>query len=133
MSTTFADFGRYLSQQRSLRGLTRDDVAKATRIPPTLVAALEDGLAERLPERVFVLNYVRAYAAAVGLSVDEAVNRFHEIPGTLAPTEQSPVLLEAARRKRAWVVLAVLMVVTAIAFGALYLWTKGQIAANVSR
>jgi len=133
VSTTFADFGRYLSQQRSLRGLTRDDVAKATRIPPTLVAALEDGLAERLPERVFVLNYVRAYAAAVGLSVDEAVNRFHEIPGTLAPTEQSPVLLEAARRKRAWVVLAVLMVVTAIAFGALYLWTKGQIAANVSR
>jgi cytoskeletal protein RodZ len=133
VSTTFADFGRYLSQQRALRGLSRDDVAKATRIPPTLVAALEDGLVERLPERVFVLNYVRAYAVAVGLSVDEAVNRFHEIPGTLAPTEQSPVLLEAARRKRAWVVLVVIMVVTAIAFGALYLWTKGQIAAQLSR
>jgi cytoskeletal protein RodZ len=133
VSSTFADFGRYLTQQRTLRGLSRDDVAKATRIPPTLVAALEEGLAERLPERVFVLNYVRSYATAVGLSPDEAVNRFHEIPGTLAPTEQSPVTLEAARRKSAWIVVAVLAVVIALGFLALYVWTKGQIAANLGR
>jgi cytoskeletal protein RodZ len=133
VSQTFADFGRYLTQQRTLRGLSRDDVAKATRIPPTLVAALEDGVPERLPERVFVLNYVRSYAAAVGLSPDEAVNRFHEIPGTLAPTEQSPVLLEAQRRKKAWVMMAVMGAVIALAFLALYVWTKGQIAANLGR
>jgi cytoskeletal protein RodZ len=133
VSQTFADFGRYLTQQRTLRGLSRDDVAKATRIPPTLVAALEDGVPERLPERVFVLNYVRSYAAAVGLSPDEAVNRFHEIPGTLAPTEQSPVLLEQQRRKKAWVMMAVMGAVIALAFLALYVWTKGQIAANLGR
>jgi cytoskeletal protein RodZ len=131
VSQTFADFGRYLTQQRTLRGLSRDDVAKATRIPPTLVAALEDGVPERLPERVFVLNYVRSYATAVGLSPDEAVNRFHEIPGTLAPTEQSPVMLEEKRRKKAWTMMAVMAAIIALAFLALYVWTKGQIAASL--
>lgn len=126
MSLTFADFGRYLSQQRTSKGMSRDDIAKATRIPPTLVAALEDGLAERLPERVFVLNYVKSYALAVGLSPDEVINKFYEIPGTLAPTEQSPVSLEAARRKRAWTMMAVMAAVIVLAFLALYVWTKGQ-------
>jgi cytoskeletal protein RodZ len=128
--STFADFGRYLSQQRELRGLSREDIAKATRIPPTLVAALEDGVADRLPERVFVVNYVRSYATAVGLSPDEAVNRFHEIPGTLAPTEASPVILEAARRKRAFVVLGVLALVFAVAGLLLWLWTRAQLDAS---
>jgi cytoskeletal protein RodZ len=133
VSQTFADFGRYLTEQRSLKGMSRDDIAKATRIPPTLVAALEDGMAERLPERVFVLNYVKSYALAVGLPPDEVINRFYEIPGTIAPTEQSPVTLEAARRKRAWIMMAVMAGVIVVAFLALYVWTKGQIAANLGR
>lgn len=131
MGNSFTDFGRFLRSQRELRGLSRDDIAKATRIPPTLVAALEDGQADRLPERVFVLNYVKSYAQVVGLSADDVVNRFHEIPGTLAPTETSPLALEAARRKSAWVVVAVLLVVAALAAAVLYWWTAGQIAANL--
>ncbi len=42
------EFGKYLSQQRELRGLSRDDVARETKIPPTLIAALEAGQVERL-------------------------------------------------------------------------------------
>jgi cytoskeletal protein RodZ len=117
-----------LRQQRELRGLSRDDVSRATRISPTLVAALEDGQADRFPERVFVINHLRGYAGAVGLSVDDVINRFHEIPGTLAPTETSPVALEAARRKSAWLVLAVLAIVIALGGLGLYLWTQAVTA-----
>lgn len=109
-----AAFGLYLSSQRTLRGLSRDEVAKATRIPPTLVAALEDGQAERLPERIFVLNYVRSYALAVGLSADEAVTRYDEIAGVQAAPEVPPAELEVRRRKRAWRSLAVAVVVGAL-------------------
>ncbi len=96
-----ASFGRFLSQQRELRGLSRDAVAKATRIPPTLIAALEDGLPQRLPERIFVLNYIKSYAQVVGLSYDEAVTRYEEIEGVQAPPEVSPKELEEQRRRRA--------------------------------
>ena len=120
MASTFVEFGAFLRQQRELRGLSRDDVARSTRIPPTLVAALEDGQADRFPELVFVVNHLKAYAHVLGLSGDEVLNRFHEIPGTLAPTEQSPVALEAARRKSAWVVVVLLG--AAVLLGGLGLW-----------
>lgn len=120
----FSDFGRYLSAQRELRGLSREHVAKATRIPPTLVAALEDGEAERLPERVFVINYVRAYAQAVGLSPDDALNRFHEIPEAMPREELSPKELELHRRRRAMKVLVGVLVLVAVCGLALWWWTN---------
>lgn len=124
MPGSFIDFGNFLKQQRELRGLSRDDVARQTRIPPTLVAALEDGQNDRFPELVFVVNHLRAYAQVLGLSPDEVLNRFHEIPGTLAPTEQSPIALEAARRKSAWKVLVLLAVLVLAAGAALWWWTE---------
>lgn len=129
---TFVELGNFLKQQRELRGLSRDDVARSTRIPPTLVAALEDGQNDRFPELVFMVNHLKAYAQALGLSPEEVLNRFHEIPGTLQPTEQSPVALEAARRKSAWVVVLVMSGLALLAFAVLWWWTKGQIARNLS-
>lgn len=132
MPATFVDFGNFLKQQRELRGLSRDDVARSTRIPPTLVAALEDGQNDRFPELVFTVNHLRAYATALGLSPDEVLNRFHEIPGTMAPTEQSPIALEAARRKSAWGVVVVIAIVLLVGAAVLWWWTQGQIAANLN-
>ena len=111
--------------------MSRDEVAKATRIPPTLIAALEDGQAERLPERVFVVNYIRSYATVVGLSADEVLVRFHEIPGTLAPPEKSPVVLEAARRKRAVTIAIVVAVIALLAVLGIWWWTQVQLAAQM--
>ena len=107
-------FGRFLSQQRELRGLSRDAVAQATRISPTLIAALEDGLPQRLPERIFVLNYIKSYAQVVGLSFDEAVTRYEEIDGVQAPAEVPPEELERRRRRRALRNFAVLTLVAAV-------------------
>lgn len=102
------EFGKYLSQQRELRGLSRDEVSRVTKIPPSLLTALEDGQVERLPARVFVLNYIRAYAAVIGLSPEEAVLRYEEVD-KVTP-EPSPAVLERERRRRAWVGLCVLLV-----------------------
>ncbi len=128
---TFTEFGAFLRQQRELRGLSRDEVARSTRIPPTLVAALEDGQHDRFPELVFVVNHLKSYAQALGLSTDEVLNRFHEIPGTLAPTEQSPIALEAARRKSAWKIMVALGAVLVLGLALLWWWTQAQIAANL--
>lgn len=125
MSGDYGDFGRYLRQQRELRGMSLDEVARSTKIPPTLLGALEEGQAERFPERVFVLNYIRSYANVVGLSADEALNRFQEIPGAPRAEHFDPASLEAARRERAltamWLTVAAVALGTgAFAFNALY-------------
>ena len=64
---------------------------------------------ERLPSRIFVVNYIRAYATVIGLAPEEAILRYEEVDK--ATPEPSPVVLERERRRRAWLALAVLLVV----------------------
>lgn len=124
------DFGKYLSQQRDLRGMSLEDVARETKIPPTLIAALEAGQVERLPSRIFVVNYIKAYAQVIGLSPEEAVLRYEEVDRSVpAP---SPAQLEKERRKRAYVGLSVLLV--ALALGVyLFLVLSGKLPSPLAR
>ncbi|AGC44853.1 MULTISPECIES: helix-turn-helix domain-containing protein [Myxococcus] len=124
------DFGKYLSQQRELRGLSLEDVARETKIPPTLIAALEAGQVERLPSRIFVVNYIKAYAQVIGLAPEEAVLRYEEVDRSVpAP---SPAQLETERRKRAYVGLSVLLV--ALALGVyLFLVLSGKLPSPLAR
>lgn len=120
----YLDFGRYLTQQRELRGLSRHDVVKATRIPGSVITALEEGQVERLPARVFVVNYIRAYANTIGLAAEEALLRFEEIDRTLQTTPP-PQVLERRRKTRALVILfAVLAVVLLGGWVAFAMWGK---------
>jgi cytoskeletal protein RodZ len=125
-SVDHSEFGTYLAQQRQLRGMTREEVAERTKISPSLLEALENGNAERLPERIFVANYVRAYAQVIGLSPEEALLRYEEIysGGSAAA---APVEVDRRGRRsqtsRVLLVLAVLLVVAA-AVG-VFLWWGG--------
>lgn len=73
------DFGRYLSNQRELRGLSRADVVAVTKISESTIAALEGGKMERLPSRMYVLKFIAAYAEAIGLEPEETVLRYEEV------------------------------------------------------
>ena len=121
----YVGFGRYLRQQRELRGVSLEAIARSSKIPPTLIDALEEGQAERFPEHVFLLNYIRSYASAVGLSPDEAVNRYQQIPEAPKPAEFDPAALEVVRQERAlttlWALVAALTAATfAFAGNAMY-------------
>jgi cytoskeletal protein RodZ len=124
------DFGKYLSQQRELRGMSREDVARETKIPPTLIAALEAGQVERLPSRIFVVNYIKAYAQVIGLSPEEAILRYEEVDRSVpAP---SPAQLEQERRKRAYVGLSVLLVALALGLY-VFLVLSGKLPSPLAR
>lgn len=89
--------------------MSREEVATATKIPANLLAALENGQVERLPERVFIINYIRAYAQVIGLASDEAVLRFEEIdesPGTVSPEPEAPPRQKLVTSARAAILIA---------------------------
>ncbi|HEY6098608.1 MAG TPA: helix-turn-helix transcriptional regulator [Anaeromyxobacter sp.] len=107
-------FGRWLVRERELRGLARDEVGRATKLAPGVVEALESGEEGRIPPRAYVIGYLRAYAAAVGLDADEVVLRFEEAAG--------PARTRAARRRaRPSLRTAALLLLAAAAAGAI-LW-----------
>jgi cytoskeletal protein RodZ len=107
-------FGRWLLQERELRGLPREEVAKLTRLPPGTIDALESGDPERMPPKAYVFGYLRTYAGAVGLDPDDVVLRWQEVVG---PEETA-----GARRRRVPVraVVAAALALAALALAALF-------------
>jgi len=110
-------FGRYLAQQRELRGLEPADVARETRLSPAAIRALEGDRFDELPARVFVVGYLRAYARCVGLGPDELVARYDEWRRAAGlPDEEAPAVV--LRRQRGaspvpWIAAAAVAVLAA--------------------
>lgn len=85
-----------------------------TKIPLNLLVALESGDVDRLPERIFVLNYIRAYAQVIGMESQEAVLRFEEIDRTARNDREADAANQRSRTPRlGWpvILIAVLLVV----------------------
>ena len=116
-------FGRYLSRQRELRGMTRAEVARLTRLSPLSVDALEEDRFEALPARVFVVGYLRMYATAIGMNPDEAVLRFEEWGQANPEVAPPPPALPKRRARRAvpWKAIGA----AAAALGLAALWWCG--------
>lgn len=71
-------FGRYLRQERELRGVSIERISAETRISKGTLSAIEDDAYERLPGRVYMLGYLRGYSECVGLDPNEVLLRYEE-------------------------------------------------------
>jgi len=70
------DIGQALRAIREHQGLSLEDLAETTRVRASYLAAIEELRLELLPSRPFTIGYVRAYAQALGLDPEAAVERF---------------------------------------------------------
>lgn len=70
------DPGAPLRAARERRGLSLDDVMRATKITPKILVALEQGDVDRLPAAVYTRGFLKAYASAVGLNPAATVERY---------------------------------------------------------
>ncbi|OGN43571.1 MAG: hypothetical protein A2623_00450 [Caulobacterales bacterium RIFCSPHIGHO2_01_FULL_70_19] len=102
------------ARERSGRSLV--ELSSVTRVPVRYLAALEQNDFSVLPNRVFSIGYVRAYAAALGLDEQLAVERFkRETPDPSVPL-QPPVgvAFEEVRRYSPRLIAAGLALVVAV-------------------
>jgi transcriptional regulator with XRE-family HTH domain len=98
--------GAYLSRQRTLRGISLDELAQLTRIPLRSLARLEAGAFDRDPDG-FARGFVRTVAGALGLPPDETVARM--LPEVDASAARAGSALVAARWLAVAAVLALLV------------------------
>jgi cytoskeleton protein RodZ len=84
--------GSYLREQRAARGISLEDLARATRISPRYLQALEAEQFQELPAPVFTKGFIRAYCQAIDLLPDEALRRYGAQTGqSVAPGYRPPV------------------------------------------
>lgn len=70
--------GQFLRSEREIRQLSLEELAQTTRIPLRSLQLLEDDRLDNLPGDVFVRGFVKSYAKAVGLGVDDTLRRYEE-------------------------------------------------------
>lgn len=106
--------GLRIAREHSGRSLA--ELSSLTRVPARYLTALEQNDFSTLPNRVFSIGYVRAYASSLGLDEQLAVERFkRESPDPSVPL-QAPVgvAFEEVRRYSPRVIAAGLALVMAV-------------------
>jgi cytoskeletal protein RodZ len=68
--------GRYLRHARESRAMSVEEVSRATRIPVSAIDRIEADHFDDLPGEVFVRGFLRAYARAVSIPVEEVLARY---------------------------------------------------------
>lgn len=113
-----ADVGEALRAMREHRGLTLESLAESTRVRASYLSAIEELRLEKLPSRPFVIGYIRAYAQALGVNADEAVQRFKAEEPVLDEPLPEPVGMGDDRDPRLAAIIAagVLIIVAIVAW-----------------
>src|SRR5687768_1467508 len=68
--------GRYLRRTREARAMSVEEVSRATRIPVSSIERIENDHFDDLPGEVFVRGFLKAYARAVAIPVDDVLARY---------------------------------------------------------
>jgi len=73
-----------------MRGVPLEEVTRVTRIPRSTLELLEADDFEHLPGRAYIVGYIRAYAATVGLDAEELLLRYQEETGETPAMAPAP-------------------------------------------
>jgi cytoskeleton protein RodZ len=86
-----ADIGSALKALREQKKLSLEQLADMTRVRRVYLADIEAMRLDKLPSRPFTIGYIRAYAEALGLDGDAAVERFKSEEPVLDEPLRAPV------------------------------------------
>jgi cytoskeletal protein RodZ len=116
------DIGQALKAVREQRKLTIEEVADLTRVRRQYLADIEAMRLDRLPSRPFTIGYIRAYAEAMGLDGDAAVERFKAEEPILDEPLRAPVGVVQTGDPRVAAIVAGIVIILA----AIILWNVAQ-------
>jgi cytoskeleton protein RodZ len=112
--------GHHFRKIRDRKHYSLEEVSEVLRIGGRYLAAIEEGNAELLPERVYALGFVRAYAQFLGENPTKCVELFKK--QILLENKDLNLNLPEALRKSTAPNKLYLIVSIAIAFSVLLLW-----------
>ena len=114
--------GLALRAVRLDKHLTLETLAGITRIRPAYLQAIEETQLDALPSRPFTIGYIRAFAQALGLDGEQAVERFKLEEPVLDEPLRAPVgMLDERDPRIAAALFAAMVIVVAIV-----LWNVAQ-------
>ncbi len=123
--------GKTLKSLREEKGMTLMDISKATKIRTSVLSSLENEEWDKLPQRIFIKGFVRAYAKAVGADENLILDLFESScpikdQQITCPTFESQPMdsLDREKRKRSYKRVFILLLILLICGGLYFLFQK---------
>ena len=108
-----SSIGTRLRHEREVRGMSLEEISRATRIPLSSVERLEADRFDDLPGEVFVRGFLRSYARAIGLDSEEVLAQYssaRRVP-YVAPVPVAPASQRRESRRVGVAIAVVLLLV----------------------
>lgn len=81
-----------LEQARRKKGISLEQIAESTKISTRFLRAIECEEYEKLPGGIFNTNYIRQYAASVGVDCDELLQRYSRAEASRLAAAQDTIV-----------------------------------------
>ena len=112
--------GQFLTEARKSGGYTPEQVAAETHIPPHYIRAIETDDYGLISDQLYLLPFVRRYAAFIGLDPEDVASRFvHDVQkaeNTAAKSSEPIPMLTTERRSGVgrYLILVIVLLVGAV-------------------
>src|SRR5580658_8631210 len=119
--------GKIMAMAREARGFTREQAAKASNIPGYYLTMIESDDYSSIADQLYLLPFLRRYAAFVGLEPEEVASRFiREVQrADMNPGRSSePIVMIADRRPFPW--RLIMMILGSVIVAAVVGWFAYQ-------
>lgn len=112
--------GKFLTEARKNGGFTPEQVAAETRIPAHYIRAIENDDYGMISDQLYLLPFLRRYAAFIGLDPEDVASRFvHEVQKAetsgIKATEPMPMISNERKSGRGGRALSVIVLLLGIA------------------
>jgi cytoskeleton protein RodZ len=118
--------GALLKRERERLGLSLEQITEMTRMRRQVVLAIENEDWNSLAPSVFVRGFLRSYAKVLGVSQDTVIDLYAKLVPPESPGLEPHPELSRSRGRRAWLVLLILAILTAI-YGMWYFYPSLQV------
>lgn len=121
--------GGHLRELRTARGVSLDDIARATRVTKGYLEALEEERTADLPAPVFARGFIRSYCQFLQVPADEALEEYSHLvaAAAAAPPRAAPARGRGPARPGGPLLMSViLLVVLGVALVGVTLWLRGE-------
>jgi cytoskeletal protein RodZ len=128
--------GQYLRRHRQERQMSVEEVSRATRIPVANLERLENDHFDDLPGEVFVRGFLKAYARAVSIPVDDVLARYttsRRVAWVTPLPMTSPIQKTQGRRFGVAIAFVVLLILFTVALSIVLKPRGRDIPAELSR
>lgn len=118
---TEQSLGTFLIAAREGRGLSAEDVARETRLPPHYVRMMETNDYSEISDQLYLVPFLRRYASFLELDQEDVAMRFvrevQRADGNPGPARLDQPLVAEPRQHRGWTGAIVVVGILAVAIG----------------